>query len=494
MRLFFSLLLLWITSSTYGQENRILKTHTLEAIQSDYDLMIRSLREAHPGLYWYTSISSFDSLARTERNKLYEGMDSYVFFRIASKIVAATKEGHCRIGSSRDVGQYFNQKAILPPVVVKVLNDKVYLLNDIDGQSTKGKILTKINDEPVDEIITELFKYTSKYADGHITTGKIRYSIDYTSLAYYYADYFENTPIYALELKDEKSGNSSVVKVKGLSASDFGTIDKGVSRFKLKEPIELRINDDKTAYLAIHSFRHTYYDHDGNETVAFEVFSSKIDSVFRQILHSNVKKLIIDIRHNGGGTEGYEDYVLSYLTDQVYNKYKYVETNALGYSFLEHTQYNTAEEVASLERDLKKEFEQSQDGRYLRRKGFMKVEPPKEITYKGELFVLISGKTYSGGSEFAGLLRDKTKALFIGEETGGGYYGQSSGYGLTLTLPNTQIRIRIPLFKFVTDFNAYDIPIGRGVIPDYKIQPTIEEYLSGTDAVKRFAMKLDVAK
>ena len=139
---------------------------------------------------------------------------------------------------------------------------------------------------------------------------------------------------------------------------------------------------------------------------------------------------------------------------------------------------------------MKEEFYLNKDGRYLRKKGFMKAEPPKANSYKGKIYVLISGKTYSGGSEFAGLLKSKTKATFIGEETAGGFYGQTSGFVLNLTLPNTQTKIQIPLLKFATTFESDDIPFGRGIIPDYKVQPTYEEYENKIDSEMNFALKL----
>ncbi len=476
----------------YGQENTILKTHSDKELRSDFDLMVNSLKEAHAGLFWYQSMSKFDSICANEKAKIKNGMNSYDFFRIASKIVTATKEGHCRIGSSRDISKYFDTKALIPPIIVKALNGKLYILNNIKNKHTKGKVLTKINNTPIDNIVEEIFTYSTKYADGFIKTGKLRYSIDYTGLAFHYTDYFDNKSIYELELLDTKTNKKKKIKVRGVSFNEFRLIEKEVKYpSKFTNPIELKIDkNNKIAQLAIHSFRHTYYDKKGNEEVAFRNFSSKIDSVFKSIYTNKITDLIIDIRQNSGGTEGYEDYVFSYLTDKKYSKYKYVQASALTFSFLKHTQYNNAEKKKSFEKDMQDEFYLEKDGRYLRKATFMEVTPPQKHSFKGNIYVLISGKTYSGGAEFAGLVKDKTKAIFIGEETAGGFYGQTSGFGLTLTLPNTKMRIRIPLLKFATNFSSADIPFGRGVIPNYKLQPTYEQYVNGIDSEMNFVLNL----
>lgn len=486
-----TILLIFLQTIAFSQEKQILKTYSANQLYEDFDLMVNSLKEAHAGLYWYNTIAEFDNIVARERAKIKDGMDSYEFFRIASKIVTATKEGHCRVGSSRDVGEYFDQKALILPLGVKMLNGKLFVLNDIENHKTKGQILTKINGVPIENIIDTIFSYSPRFADGNIKTGKIRYSIDYFELAYYYVDFFKNKPVNTLELFNPNTNQISIIKVNALSAKDFENIENQIEYPSFDKPIELLIDKHRSiAQLSIHSFNHRYYDKDRNEKIAFEVFSSKIDSVFTEIQKANIQNLIIDIRNNGGGTEGYEDYVFSYLTDKAYSKYKYVQANSLSFSFLEHTQHNTPEKRQEFEKDMTDEFYLEKDGRYLRKKGFMEAEPPKANPFKGKIVVLISGKTYSGGSEFAGLLKGKTNAIFIGEETAGGFYGQTSGFVLNLTLPNTQTRIEIPLLKFATTFESDDIPFGRGIIPDYKIQPTYEEYKNGIDSEMNFALKL----
>ena len=485
------IILLFVTVTTIAQEEKILKTFTKKELLSDYDLAISSLKEAHAGIYWYNSIAQLDSIFANERGKIKEGMNSYEFFRIMSKIVAITKEGHCRIGSSRDVGEYFNKKSMMIPVIVKMLNGKLFVLNNIENNKTKGLVITKINNEPVKKIINTIFSYSSKFADGFIETGKIRYSIDYSKFTYNYTDYFKNNSTYELELYNPKNDKTKTIKVNAVSYQEFRDIESQIEYPEFKNPIELHIDYKKSiAQLFIHSFRHTYYDENGDETIAFDVFSSKIDSVFKAIQKSNVKNLIIDVRNNGGGTEGYEDYVFSYLTNKSYSKYEYVQTNAFSFSFLNYTQHNTFKKQEIFENDMKKEFSLENDGRYLRKKDFMKVESPKTNPFKGNTYVLISGKTYSGGSEFAGLLKDKTNAVFIGEETGGGFYGQTSGFGLVLTLPNTKTKIKIPLLKFVTNFESEDIPFGRGIIPSYKIQPTFHDFINKIDTEMEFTLDL----
>ncbi len=87
-------------------------------------------------------------------------------------------------------------------------------------------------------------------------------------------------------------------------------------------------------------------------------------------------------------------------------------------------------------------------------------------------------------------MKEHTNAVFVGEEVGGGFLGNTSGYSIELTLPNTGIAIDLPLLKFILDVSEGKVPYGRGVIPDHKIEPTISEFLKGYDTPMEYTKKL----
>jgi C-terminal processing protease CtpA/Prc len=289
---------------------------------------------------------------------------------------------------------------------------------------------------------------------------------------------------YEIETFNPKDNITSKFIVDGVSyfkvAELKEQIEKLVHPKNSNEPINLTFTNTETAILYCNAFTE-----DNPET-----FHKLIDSLFTKTRILKMKNLIIDLRKNEGGYEGYEDYVFSYLTSKKYEKYKYVQTLALNYSFYEYTRnVNTSEKQKGFESSLRLENEQINDGRILRKKGILNPENPKPNSFKGNVFVLTSGSTSSGGSEFASLIKTNTDAKFIGQETGGGYYGNTSGMFLVLILPTSKITIRIPLLKFIVNVKE-NFPFGRGVIPDYQIEPTIDEYLNGYDTELEFAKRL----
>ena len=67
----------------------------------------------------------------------------------------------------------------------------------------------------------------------------------------------------------------------------------------------------------------------------------------------------------------------------------------------------------------------------------------------------------------------------MGEETGGGYYGNTAWVIPDVTLPNTKVRFRLPKFRLVVDHNREKN--GRGVMPDVPALPTVYAIQKGID-------------
>ena len=67
----------------------------------------------------------------------------------------------------------------------------------------------------------------------------------------------------------------------------------------------------------------------------------------------------------------------------------------------------------------------------------------------------------------------------VGEETGGAAYGNTAWLIPDVTLPETKIRFRLPLFRLVIN---KDIPKnGKGVQPEIESKPTVEAIRKNRD-------------
>lgn len=115
-----------------------------------------------------------------------------------------------------------------------------------------------------------------------------------------------------------------------------------------------------------------------------------------------------------------------------------------------------------------------------------KKEPKHK--FSGSIYIITSAYTYSAASNFCSMMYSNDLATFVGEETGGGYYGNTSGYIKTLILPNSKIEVRIPVLQFVMNVKAR-LPFGSGIIPHHKVVPTFEQRINGENHSLKYILK-----
>lgn len=459
-----------------------LKQLSYKGLEQDFNILKNAFIETHIGL-WYNTYTQFDSLCNVQKSKIKDGMNALDFYQIVAPLVTYTKEGHCAIQPSEETSNYIRQHGKYFPFLVKILDKKIYILNDLDNYPTKGMLISKINGNSMESIMEKLL--TIEPADGYNTTSKYRW-IE-TAFSKYYLRFFEQQPnIFDIELINPKTSEKiNYNAIPALSFKQYGKFaskeTKSIPNYNYKEPAALKIDTlNSTATLTVNTFSTNSY------TGGRKGFKEFLAKSFQNIADRKIKHLIIDIRRNEGGAQAMEDHLMSYLVDKEYPKYKYAEIPSFTYSFLDYTAYRNKESRDDFEKELTAEFYRSNDGRYLDLPGKYKSDTPQTNHFKGDLYILISGLSFSGGSEFAALAKNYTSARFIGEETGGGYYGNTSGFFINYTLPNSKLTGRIPLIKFVVEEKQNGIPFGHGVMPDHEIQPKIEEYLSGYDTEMEF--------
>lgn len=189
-----NIIILWLfflANLTFSQEKSILKTYNKLDLLIDYDLLVSSLKEAHPGLYWYTNYATYEKIFEENRNRIKDGMNSYEFFRIISRIVSADREGHSDAFRSSNIATYFNNEAKLLPIAIKKIQNKLYVINNIGTNKTKGCVLKKIDEVPIDTILKKIVTYKSKYPDGYSLTGQYK-NLDYFNFISSYPYYIDN--------------------------------------------------------------------------------------------------------------------------------------------------------------------------------------------------------------------------------------------------------------------------------------------------------------
>jgi len=257
MKFYIIIILLFISTSCLAQKETTIKTYSKDQLLSDYDLVVSSLKEGHPGLYWYTSFVEYEKIFKENRAKIEDGMNAYEFYRIISKIVTADREGHSSVYRPHNVSIYTENKAKLLPTLIKII-----------------------------------FDHQSKWSDGYTTTGKY-YNIEYFNFSFkyhYFIDDFKSDVI-NIELQNPKTNEISNYNVSLISRDEILKIIKKTPYVYLKNENKL-FNleykpEQKTSILTFNDFGYSSYEKKNT------TFKKVVDSLFSIIKKNKTKNLII---------------------------------------------------------------------------------------------------------------------------------------------------------------------------------------------------------
>ena len=439
-------------------------------LQADFQLARRALEEAHGGIYRYTPKAELDRVFDAAARQLDRPMEAMAFQRILAPAVAALRCGHTGVQLSPALKADL-EKSLLLPLDVKLVQGRLFILRDFDGAGKlAGREIVSINGLAVRSIIARLT--AAAPGDGFIATGRAqRVARRFREELF---TQFGMQGQFALGLRAAKpeiatlTGQTSRA-LKQASASLYPQ-DQRSKRFA-----QLSLLDDgKLARLQVFNFSAEEEEDEGAEI---------LKKAFEKIAASGVQTLLLDLRDNGGGEDRLGKLLFSYLVDAPFPYYEALTVKRAGLSFAEHVEGPAGISAGRLEPRA--------DGLFTLERG--KMLQPSLPTFKGKVIALINGRSFSTTAELITQLHDKRRATFVGEESGGAYHGNNSGSEALLVLPNSGLRVVIPLVTYKLAVSGQHAN-GRGVVPQVQLAPTMGDYLTGRDVVLEKALSIARSK
>lgn len=503
------LIVLVSCKSVEKYNKQITKLHSIEDLHNDVDKLYTQLKRHHPKLYQYTSEEDLNFKFDSLKKAINQPLDSRAFYKKLAPVVAQVKQGHVSVSS---VGKRFTKKER------KQLKKKKFEFYDLDFDYLEDKLLVKdyrgkdstliakeivnIDGEPASKLVET---YKTRFAsDGYNTTLHDRFVSKGFSVFYYRDKGYLDSLRVTFKSKDSlfskmlRRIDKEEKKDKSIKSSDTSSVEK--IKPKKLTPAERKANkiakrkrkkdnkkygyigkrkqytrnfnfvgkDSTVAYMKLRSFTNGKYKKFYKESFA------KIDS-------SKTKYFILDLRDNGGGRISEIDYLYSYLTSKNYQFITESEVNSKTpflKSFMSNTTPNSLKVASALlypivaTHNLLKT--RKRDGKiYYKFKKHTKIKEPNALNYKGKLYVLINGNSFSASSLLSTHLKANKRAIFVGEETGGAYNGTVAGIYKIYQLPTSKIKVRMGLMQI--EAPQKQTPDGYGIRPDAEVIPTVED-------------------
>lgn len=460
-------------------------------LQSDIDFSYKKLKQLHPKLYWYISKEKldykFDSLKKSIKNP----MTGLAFYKELSQVVRTIGQGHLGISPSLEKLSKKEQKLLkkkgksaFSQFDFEFIDNKLIILKNRSRYDIKenSEVIAINNENPADLISIYKKRIAS---DGYNTTfynkylgrsfgtfytldkGKVQDSIQLLLK-------LENKDSLFVIKRDTFGSNSKEAKIK-LSKKEQKEKDKqnykyGYNKETKTVTRELKFieNDSTTALMSIKQFNN------GNATDFYK-------EAFDKLATSKTKNLIIDLRNNPGGRLYEIEDLYGYLVNEPFvfiDDYEVVSRT----SKLRINYFKGGGPVVKFFKVLGAPFFYSinyfkvrkEEDKYLFGTRFSKPKDPKPNNFKGKVYVLINGGSFSASSVISSNLKSTKRAIFVGEETGGAYNGTVAAQMPIVQLPNSKVNLRIGV-ALVSAANKTTEMEGRGIFPDIEIIPTLED-------------------
>ncbi|MEP6844491.1 MAG: S41 family peptidase [Panacibacter sp.] len=453
-------------------------------LKEDLTLLKKILEADHPSLYWYTPKDSVDFYFNEVLQSISDSLTEIQFKNKVAWFISTIRCGHTSVRPSSAYSDYSAvHKTARFPLLIKSWGDSLVLLGSLNKQDTflkRGTIITSIENYNNKTLLDSMFRFIS--TDGHGDNFKSQ-AISF-NFPLYYSFAFPLKDSFAIRYLDSGKEMQTYVQI-NRPVVDTGKIKKSAESSVKQKPSRRQIKK-----IILLSKRSMIYD--SINTLAYmrlATFSGGglrpfFRQSFKELSENNISNLVIDLRENSGGNINMSTLLARYIKDKPFHTADTAASinRALPYGkyISPSTPYRIAMRlITSKKEDEKFHFRQLENHVY---------KPFNNYHYHNNLYIIQGGYTFSAAAMFVLQVKGQRNVTVIGEQTGGGNYGTSAVHLPEIILPNSKVRVVLPLYRLV--FDSTQIKNGQGIMPDILVPPSSADIANSIDPKMRKVKEL----
>jgi hypothetical protein len=440
-----------------------------QQLKEDLQVMVETLRNNHPSLTWYTPQDTINASFQRAYSLLKDSMNEIEFRNLISETVFPIRCGHTSVRFSTNYYKYIRKHREAGfPLGLKIISDSSLVVTTNlfrrDSVIRTGTVIQSINGLSAKKIIDSLIPLIS--IDGY--SKNFSYQNLSNSFSTYYNNRFGDQKNYTISFLNQRGEVEQKVLNKFNPLKD--TADR---RPFVVDPLRIPQQQISRHQRQLQRIRNFQIDSTNSyATLRLNSFGPGLRrhylrKTFRELKNKKIDQLVIDVRNNGGGIIKTSLFLTKLIkskpfvfADSIYSTHRKIRSNAKVYK---RVIYNLGLFF------LTKKVSDSQfHFRYFNTKT---VKPAKN-NFNGQVYILTGGYSFSATTLFAAAVKGQENVSIVGEETGGGFYGNNGVFITEMVLPHSKLRVRVPLFRIVN--NIHYPKNGRGVLPDIEIKPNAE--------------------
>lgn len=454
-------------------------------VASDIGLAKEAYSRIHPGYTRYASAQDMEAAwsaitARAEANGGMRLGDFYLAVQLALTQIRCdhTKAEIPAVMREARIGQ-----PLYLPFRWELVEGRGIITRPQSGRAiARGDEIIAIDGRPLSEVVSsvETFIPVDGYTDW-ARAGGVAQSLEFMGGA---VDHFGvllwgAPPEARITIKDA-AGSQKTVTMPRITFAQWTALGEA-SGANFADAVSFEPVGDTAGYLRIDTFVNYRNPVDPHTILA---------PIFERIAAEGRTRLILDLRENGGGSTDAAQALASYLLEEAMPLKRSMSVATLDLSGLR--QHLSTWDARALNPDPRG-FIANDDGTYTLRDGILddtNVIMPADAAFTGELIVLTSANNSSGSTNTLAILGQQERTTLIGEATGGSAEGPTAGLLFTLTLPESGVRTRIPLFRYRNNVDTFEE--GLGVSPDIAAPMSVAALREGRDPALEKALSLPV--
>lgn len=506
----FTILLLFFFSCTIQAQssNKTLKDSlrlynkmlSPKQMQEDIKVLLAINEKANSGLYQYHSKKQVDSIYNSAIKSIKKPMSTTEFYKIILRLT--DYEGSLHNYTIPDLGliNFLNRQRSFFPFPLVYINGQIIF----DGQSSDippGSRIRSINGINDAQLMRSFYKYYT--TDGHHVSQKLSASVNKSFGLNYLLEYGLSDE-FIIEYSAPKSESLKKTVLRAVTLNErtanlknrFSAPVTDLLDYKKQSAYSFRMLNPSTGLLNIRWFGMAY----GSDDPKFKPYVRFLDSTFAALDKNKVANLIIDVRNNPGGSDPNFEQPVMYLTDKPFKENEKA-TIIFDPAVLPFEKYfwgvSTSQRMdsASIKAGkayLKDVYPIFKNNISQQNPKYNPVYHPKAPLFKGKLYLLINENVASAASHFASLVKAYVdNVTIVGVETVGGYYVHNGHSPLVYELPNSKVKTQFSIVNVIQDApKKSNQPEGHGIMPDYEVWPTLDDFFQHKDTQMEFTLKL----
>ncbi|WP_338378248.1 S41 family peptidase [uncultured Flavobacterium sp.] len=524
MKKYFSaaLVILFLSNCSSVQKHNALLESNLSVKEQieDVNYLERKIEKIQPSLHQFISEEDLRRKFDSVRSTINIPLKPNEFYFKVSPLLAAVRQGHASMNPiiaeySRKESKEMKKKGLGPvsQFDYKFIDNKLFIMKNKSKDSTiqAGTEVVSIEDITPQDLFSKYRKtfssdgfnetfipyaFTMRFGNYLFYELGLRDSLNFNLKCYdsVYTKLIKRFPDKKTEKKEEKKDSISTAKTKEEVVKKLTKEEKKLAKKKKREQDEYNYNYgyDKTKKKYTKTLTFTDID---SCTAIFKIrnfskggYKTAYKEVFELLRNTDTKNLVLDLRGNPGGRLNEIHELYSYLTaDSTFQLIEEAKVTS-------KTSLLQADYLSSMPKSLyvlaiptypfyasvlMLKTRKDENGEYRFRMKSSKEKPHKANYFKGKIYVLINGGSFSAACIISSKLKENTEITFVGEETGGAFNGTVAGRTSSYELPNSKLRTRLWIMDIAATNKTEEK--GRGIFPDVEIVPTIDDILSGID-------------